>query len=110
MLCAKKRNLDGRMVQQLCVQCKLKEKRGGLPCLLAAATIQVGQTAAIWCYLKAAVATQAVVVCIYCHDKLFCRVWPSLCRNLRASGYLCMCVFSSNKKLWANTRYIIRNM
>ena len=98
------------MVQQLLCTMLIEGKGGGLPCLLAAATTQVGQTAAIWCYLKAVVATQAVVVCIYCHDKLFCRVWPSLCRNLRASGYLCMCVFSSNKKLWANTRYIIRNM
>ena len=95
------------MVQQLLCTMLIEGKGGGLPCLLAAATTQVGQTAAIWCYLKAVVATQAVVVCIYCHDKLFCRVWPSLCRNLRASGYLCMCVFSSNIKNYGPTHDIL---
>ena len=69
-------NSDGRMVQQLCVQCKLKEKRGGLPCLLAAATIQVGQTAAMWCYFKL-LSPPKLSLYIYWHDKLFYRVWPS---------------------------------
>ena len=76
LLNTKKENTDGRMVQQLCVQCKLKEKRGGLPCLLAAATIQVGQTAAMWCYFKL-LSPPKLSLCIYCHDKLFYRVWPS---------------------------------
>ena len=49
---------------------QIEGKRGGLPCLLAAATIQVGQTAAMWCYFKL-LSPPKLSLCIYCHDKLF---------------------------------------
>lgn len=73
---AKIENSEGRMVQHFLCTMQIEGKRGGLPCLLAAATIQVGRTAAIWCYLKL-LSPPKLSLCIYCHDKLFYRVWPS---------------------------------
>ena len=46
---------------------QIEGEGGGLPCLLAAATIEVGQTAALWCYLKLLSPPKLPL----CRDKLF---------------------------------------
>ena len=87
---ANRERQGGRLVQQILCTMQIEGKGGGLPCLLAAATIQVGQTAVIWCYFKL-LSPPKLSLCIYCHDKLSSRLWPSLHRNLRAS--VCLYIF-----------------